>query len=266
MTVQFKLSGSVGKMGANKPADVKIIQACLSGIKVKMKPLYKGKADGKAGKDLIDAICAFQGAEKIKPSGKIMPGDSTSSKLKTRTPSAVSGQLQAAMIGTAQSGPSMGTQAKVASATASTAASIKTKSPIPKPQAEALAKAIGNLGKKGVPLTQGKTDITDDGRFGVELSINTSALPTAARTNDALKRMHEAFREQLRTTPVWRQPTPGKLRVVTGQSFDFLKSLGEPSDAWMARHKLNKAQFEGPGLKLLAAAEYLEAKENQHEQ
>ena len=212
MTVQFKLSGSVGKMGANKPADVKIIQACLGGIKVKGRPLYKGKADGKAGKDLIDAICTFQGADKIKPSGKITPGDSTASKLKMRTPPAVSGQLQAAMIGTAQSDPAIGTQAKVATTSANTATSIKTKSPIPKAQAEALAKIISNLGKKGVPLTQGKTDITDDGRFGVDLSINSSALPTAARTSDALKRMQEVFRDELRTTSVWRQPTPGKIR------------------------------------------------------
>ena len=261
MTVQFKLSGSVGKMGANKPADVKIIQACLSGIKVKMKPLYRGKADGKAGKDLIDAICAFQGAEKIKPSGKIMPGDSTTSKLKMRTPSAVSGQLQAAMIGTVQSGPSMGTQAKVASATASTATAIKSKSPIPKQQAEALAKIISNLGKKGVPLTQGKTDITDDGRFGVDLSINTSALPTAARTDEAMKRMQEVFRDELRTTSVWRQPVPGKLRVVTGQSFEFLKGLSEPSAEFIARHKINKSSFDPAGLKLLAATERLESRE-----
>lgn len=260
MMVQFKPSGSVGKMGANKPADVKIIQAYLGGIKVKARPLYKGKADGKAGKDLIDAICTFQGAEKIKPTGKIMPGDSTTSKLKMHTPSAVSGQLQAAMIGTVQSGPSIGTQWKVHSIANRTATALKAKSPVPKQHAEALAKLIATLGKKGVPLTQGRTDITDDGRFGVELAVNRSALPTAARTNDVLKQIAETVRETFRSSSVWKQPMPDKLRVVTTVSFPFLKGLKEPSKAYLDLHKLKKESFDETQLKLLAAAELADQK------
>ena len=255
MTVQFKLSGSVGRMGANKPADVKIIQACLGGIKVKARPLYKGKADGKAGKDLIDAICAFQGAEKIRPSGKIMPGDSTTSKLKVRTPSAISGQLQAAMIGSVQTGAASVSQTRVAAAAGKTATTLKAKSPLPQAQAEALAKLVSNLGRKGVPLTQGKTDITDDGRFSVEFTINKAALPAAARTADALKRCHDAFREELRSSSVWKQPMPGKLRVVTGQSFEYLKGCSEPSSEFLERLGVSKTSLSPMDLRVIAAVE-----------
>ena len=168
MTVQFKLTGSVGKMGANKPADVKIIQACLGGIKVKARPLYKGKSDGKAGKDLIDAICAFQGAEKIRPSGKIMPGDQTTSKLKIRTPSSVQMPREASMSNAAVA-------ARVKSAVALVGKEIRSEAPLPLEEAKALEKIITAASKQGIALALHSFEVTDQGRFKVELKETSVA-------------------------------------------------------------------------------------------
>ena len=159
------------------------------------------------------------------------------------------------MIGTAQTGAASVSQTRVATAASKTATTLKAKSPLPKAQAEALAKLVSNLGKKGVPLTQDKTDITDDGRFSVEFTINKAALPAAARTAEALKRCHDFFREELRTTSVWKQPMPGKLRVVTGQSFEYLKGCSEPSSEFLERLGVSKTSLSPMDLRIIAAVE-----------
>ena len=183
--INVKLTASVGKMGANKPADVKILQTCLGAIKVKMKPLYKGKVDGKAGKDLIEAICCFQQMEKIKPTGKASPGDQTMSKLKMRTPSSVKLPSDAAM-------QQAGVAQKVNSAVNATVKEVTSAAPLPPEDAKALAKIIQDAGKLGIALKMKDFRLTEGGRIRIELEqMAVSGVPldtsTAAKSDLAKK-------------------------------------------------------------------------------
>ena len=248
MTVQFKLSGSVGKMGANKPADVTVVQTCLANIKVKMKPLFKGRVDGKASKDLIDAICTFQANEKIKPSGKMMPGDQTVSKLKMRTPSAVK-PTALPMGGAAKPGNT----SKAKELTRKAADQIKRVSSLPADDAASLAKAVMAAGEEGIPVNLTKVEVTTDSRFQVTLEIAKTALPTT--DSSLIKSFAEKVSAHIAKSTRWSSGQSGTLVYKTAHAVPGLKPGAVPSEEFAARIGVNTGRLDRTENAILAAIE-----------
>lgn len=250
---QITISKAVGKGAIGSlAADIKTVQILLADKKDKsFKKLYQGRIDGKVGPKTVAGICTLQALNGIKEAaGLIRPMSQTMNKLRFgASPSALK-QIAAETVGEDGAATPAVKQAANSSATA-----VKTKSFLPRPQAEALAKLITAMGAKAIPLTHEKTEITDDGRYGVALTISTSALPQSARTPEVMKRIHKAFTDEVRANALWLQPLAGKLRIVSAASFEYLKNLGHPSDDFLERLGLNRSSLTAMELKLVAAAE-----------
>ncbi len=250
MSINMKLSGSVGKMGANKTMDVMAVQPCLSNIKVKMKPLFKGRVDGKAGQDLIDAICVFQANEKIKPSGKMMPDDQTVSKLKMRTPSSVK-PTALPMGGAAKPGNT----SKAKELARRAADQIKRVSSLPVDDAASLAKAVMAAGEDGIPVSLSKVEVTTDSKFQVTLEIAKATLPSSDPS--FIKSLAEKVSVYIAKSTRWSSGHAGTLTYKTMRAYDGLQSKAKPSRAMVQTLDIDTSGFTEAANAILGSLEKL---------
>ena len=235
----------------DKTADVMVVQTCLAGIKVKMKPLYKSKVDGKAGKNLINAICTFQENEKIKPTGKIMPGDQTVSKLKMRTPSSVK-PTALPMGGAAKPGNT----SKAKEMARKAANTINDNTTLPPEDKSSLIKAIQAAGDEGIPVSLKEVRITNGGRFEVELAIDKAALPSG-HDQSLTKSLAEKVSAHIAKSTRWSSGQAGTLIYKTTFAYEGLERKSKPSQGMLQSLEINTTGLNEAAKSIMGSLEKL---------
>ena len=221
----IKLSGSVGRMGPNKTGDVALIQAAL--MNVKGGPFWPGPIDGKKTTKFVEAITAFQTANRVTPAnGTIQSFGPTMNKLKSALPMSMSG-LGALPDSAVVFVAGAGTREAEREAEAT-----KRKAPFPKLEAEALSKIQKTIGKSaGLCLERAKDSVTRDGCFATELDFQgvkwldpRSAKPLAPGREPT--GVTNFVWSQIGTGTPWQKGSPHDLLFKSKRQFKSLQNLG----------------------------------------
>ncbi len=165
--------------------------------------------------------------------------------------------IAASQLGEKRTGAPNAAQMKAERAGQKSAHEIKTKSPLPKKEAEALAKLIQAVSKRSIALTTEETDITNDGRFTVLLKVDTAALPHNVPVPVAHDLALSTLKDESRLSAVWSMPYGNKLSVTSKTAYEELRNLKEPSAGYLAFLGVKGKSFNPAQKRLLAAAEIL---------
>jgi len=252
----MQLTKSVGKgCYCTSQNDVLMVQTALANIKHRNKPHYCGKIDGKDGPKTEVAIAEFQSCCGIKATGKVESYGPTINKLRQKTPMSVKGRLNGGIATPAAA--SVSDTAKVKATAHKTAEHIRKKEPLPKKEAEALAKIVMDAADVGVPLTYKRTDISNDGRFIAELDIAPFAQIAHCGNGDHRKKMIQKVSQFVGKYGAWQMGPSQTLIYQSATPRAYLSSTHTFKDGFIKASGLKRPQNDKRMERFVAASEYL---------
>ena len=237
--LKFSLSQSVGKGAIGTPAaDAEIIQRIFSKMKdSKLKPLYQGRIDGKAGPKTIAAIACYQAARRIKVTGKVEPIGQTISKLKMESIPGLQADLDAAKFTVSKTNVPASQVPKLPSAQKQQATfeidKFEKSAPVRESEAKILASALRSLMKSGILVVPAFLDANPSGHITVELE----ALYPKPKNANEQSALATSIKTALQGKVGWTFQAGSKLRAKTVRAYahlrgakpasrEFLKFLG----------------------------------------
>ncbi len=249
------ISKPLGRNAFGDKHDIAAIQAALKNIKIRNKPIWPGRIDGRKTKDLEEAIAIFQAAHRIKITGKVEPRGPTITAMTRALPrshAGLRGLKGTCIVVAATMGAREADQE---------ARNTQTKAPFPDKEARALAAIQIKAGRElGICLERKRDFVTREGRFATELApmglkwIDPSSGRLATLNNPP----REAIAAMLRVIPSsteWKAGAAGKLECHSTRLVPALNGVGQPTAAdYEALNLPQKTENEVWGAFIAAAA------------
>lgn len=159
------LTGSVGKGGNNLIHDVAVVQGALATVTgANHRPIWQGAIDGRKSKSVEDAICAFQAANRMQPSGRLNQSGAEINRLEQALPQGH--KAMRALRGTAV----LWRFGQGAQSRRNTARTIKSDAPLPDEDRGALGDIVERIRRgTGLDLDIAEVSAIAEGRFRVVL-------------------------------------------------------------------------------------------------
>jgi len=263
----MRISNTVGKGAYPRAHDVMVVQAALASIKDKSaRPYYAGKADGRPGPKLIAAIAAFQATEKLPATGKIEPSGATMQRLRQRLSPQLRKQLESGVATAAATNPAA--MARARQAAERTADTIKRTAPLPKREAEALARIVREAAAIGVPLDLAEVSVDGGGRFQVRLAIPRTALPSDGMAGPQITRaITEKVSRLVAANPSWLMRSPNSLVYYSANYYPGLRTTSSTLTVDMMRRLEMKTPPKCPVARTvaIATAEHMAKQKRTHD-
>jgi peptidoglycan hydrolase-like protein with peptidoglycan-binding domain len=228
----LSISKPVGKgaFGMND-ADIRAVQIALGAIRDKSyKVYYKGRVDGRCGPKTIDAICMFQMVEKINPmTGNIRPGDRTNNRLKAKTPPSVKNKIIQKVGGSTM------TKQQIINANRKVADVVVKSWPLPKAEAESMAKCINEMASSAlVPIKTWNKEtakIDNDGRFIIKFDILDYGPDKSAGGLPIRSAMIRKACAIVAKSPQWQQGFHDMMQFKSSKAYPLLKGQNKKPSA-----------------------------------
>lgn len=254
----MKISKAVGKnCFSQAPADVKLVQSALAGIKnKKFKSYYAGRIDGKCGNKTIEAISHFQCDNSLKMTGKIEAYGPTMNKLRMKTPMSLKNKLANSGGGGMGAGGTLDIN-RVKTNNKNLADKIKKTWSLPKLEGESLAKLVEAVTMKGMvplrPFGNEPVGIDPEGRFKVRFDIEPWALDNSVGGMEVRRSMTKAVADVITTSPYWHRGDPTILQFKSAQAYKDLKGGTKPSSQFLRYLGIQEGSITCPCLLAIAS-------------
>ena len=225
------ISRPLGRNAFGEKHDIAAIQAALKNIKIRNKPIWPGRIDGRKTKDLEEAIAIFQMTHRIKVTGKVEPRGPTITAMTRALPRNLANMrgLKGTCVVFV---PTMG-----AREAEQEARNTQSKAPFPDKETRGLATIIKKAGRElGICFGRKRDFVTPQGRFATELApmglkwIDPSSGRVATLNNPP----REAIATMLRvipSSPEWQPGPAGKLECHSKLLVPALNGVGRPTAA-----------------------------------
>jgi len=248
----MKLMKSVGKgCYCTSQNDVLVVQTALANIKNGSKAHYCGKLDGKDGPKTEVAIADFQCCNGIKATGKVESYGPTINKLLQKCPVSVKSRISGG-VATPAAASNMDMQ-KVKQTASKTSDQIRKREPLPKVEAETLAKIVEKAAEVGVPLLYKKTDISTEGRFVAEFDIAPFAQIAQCGNGDHRTKMIQKVSHFIGRYATWQMGPSNTLVYKSIANWKILSNLQISQKETLTRLDVNSSPSSPTISKLLFA-------------
>ena len=200
------ISKPLGRNAFGDKHDIAAIQAALKNIKIRNKPIWPGRIDGRKTKNLEEAIAIFQAAHRIKVTGKVEPRGPTITAMTRALPRNLANMR--GLKGTCV----VFVPTKGAREADQEARVTQAKAPLPDKEARGLATIIKKAGRElGICLGRKRDFVTPEGRFATELApVGLKWIdPSSGRVATLNNPPREAMATILRLVPSGPEWQPG---------------------------------------------------------